>query len=166
MTVLLTQEQMLEHFNVHAEAEFLGDIETTMATVADDCHYEWVTLGMALDGHEAVREFYTRFMHNLIPHMKNGGRRMYAFGENSIWQESIFDIEDAAGELTKHSSLTIARFTTDPIKIAGEHSYGSPGFSEICRSALGEDIFDVPGVTRLDLSQIELLPVSYIGTAA
>jgi len=165
MSELLTTQEMLDHFNVHAQAEFLRDIETTMATVSDDPHYEWVSLGMELNGQGAVREFYQRFMDNLIPRMKNGGRRMAAFGDNSIWQESIFDLEDDDGALTKHSSLTIARFQTDPIKIIGEHSYGSPGFNDFARRALGEDIWDVPGITPLDISKIQLMPVSYIGVA-
>jgi hypothetical protein len=166
MSDSLTTQQMVDHFNVHAEAEFLKDIDTTMATVCDDPHYEWVSLGMELNGQAAVREFYLRFMHNLIPRMRNGGRRMIAFGDNAIWQESIFDLEDDDGRLSKHSSLTIARFQVDPIKIAGEHSYGSPGFNAFASKALGDDIFDVPGITRLDLSKIELNPVSYIGVGA
>ena len=36
MTELLSVQEMLDHFNVHARAEFERDIDLTMATVCDE----------------------------------------------------------------------------------------------------------------------------------
>ncbi|PXY23398.1 hypothetical protein BAY59_27365 [Prauserella coralliicola] len=160
----LTPEQMLAHFNVHAEAEFNGDIDTTMATVADDPVFEWPCMDLQVVGRDAVREVYLRMFRGVIPKMLNGGRRMFGFGDNTLWGESIFGLEEEDGVVRKHSVLTVAKFETDPTKIKGEYSYGSPGFLKLVRTALGDDIMDVPGVGPLDRERATLIPVSYIGT--
>lgn len=157
MNTQLSPQQMLDQFNIHAEAEFVGDIDTTMATVSDHPVFEWGCMDMRIEGQAAVREVYLRLFVGLMPKMVEAGRRMFAFGENTLWFESIFGIVEDDGIVRKHSSLAVVNFEVDPIKIAGEYTYGSPGFVAHARAAMGEDVMDIPGVSVLDRSQTPLI---------
>lgn len=57
-----SQEAMLETFQQHVRAELEGDLETTMATMADEPHLTHVPLITGGVGHEGVRHFYANHL--------------------------------------------------------------------------------------------------------
>ena len=57
-----TQEAMLECFQQHVAAELRGDLETTMATMAEHPHLTNVPLTTGGVGKEGVREFYANHL--------------------------------------------------------------------------------------------------------
>lgn len=57
-----SQEAMLEIFQQHVNAELKGDIETTMATMADHPHLTNVPLITGGVGREGVRDFYANHL--------------------------------------------------------------------------------------------------------
>ena len=58
----LDKKQMEEILLAHEVAELEMDIDATMATLAPNPHYELATLGLAVDGSDAVRETYRRIL--------------------------------------------------------------------------------------------------------
>jgi len=59
MTALsAAQQKMVTLFQRHVEAEFAGDLDTTMATMTDDPHLNHVPTMAGGVGREAVRAFY------------------------------------------------------------------------------------------------------------
>lgn len=56
------QQAMLEVFQLHMNAELTGDIEATMATMADDPYVNHVPVMTGGVGREGVRDFYSNHL--------------------------------------------------------------------------------------------------------
>jgi carboxymethylenebutenolidase len=56
------QQQMIDLFQQHVQAELTGDIETTMATMTDNPHLNHVPTMAGGVGREGVRNFYTNHL--------------------------------------------------------------------------------------------------------
>jgi carboxymethylenebutenolidase len=61
-TLTPSQEAMRDLFQQHVNAELKGDIETTMATMADHPHLNHVPLMTGGVGREGVRDFYVNHL--------------------------------------------------------------------------------------------------------
>ena len=56
------QQEMIDLFQQHVQAELTGDIETTMATMTDNPHLNHVPTMAGGVGREGVRDFYTNHL--------------------------------------------------------------------------------------------------------
>jgi carboxymethylenebutenolidase len=61
-TLSQSQQAMLDIFQQHVNAELLGDIETTMATMTDNPYLNHVPVMAGGVGKEGVRDFYTNHL--------------------------------------------------------------------------------------------------------
>src|SRR3990172_10815640 len=57
-----SQQEMVDLFQKHVNAELQGDIETTMATMTEDPHLNHVPVMAGGVGREGVRNFYTKHL--------------------------------------------------------------------------------------------------------
>jgi len=57
-----SQQEMVDLFQKHVNAELQGDIETTMATMSEDPHLNHVPVMAGGVGREGVRNFYTKHL--------------------------------------------------------------------------------------------------------
>ncbi len=129
-----SQEAMLELFLQHVNAELKGDIETTMATMADHPHLNHVPLMTGGVGREGVRDFYVNHLvGKFFPpdvEMINVSRTI---GEDQIVEEMVIRFTHTSvidwmlpgvlptGRRVEMALAVIVKFEGD--KIAHEHIY-------------------------------------------
>lgn len=125
---------MLRLFQQHVNAELKGDIETTMATMADHPHLNHVPLMTGGVGREGVRDFYVNHLvGKFFPpdvEMINVSRTI---GEDQIVEEMVIRFTHTAvidwmlpgvpptGRRVEMAVAVIVKFEGD--KIAHEHIY-------------------------------------------
>ncbi|MDD5544596.1 MAG: nuclear transport factor 2 family protein [Acidobacteriia bacterium] len=129
-----SQQAMLRLFQQHVNAELKGDIETTMATMADHPHLNHVPLMTGGVGREGVRDFYVNHLvGKFFPpdvEMINVSRTI---GEDQIVEEMVIRFTHTAvidwmlpgvpptGRRVEMAVAVIVKFEGD--KIAHEHIY-------------------------------------------
>lgn len=145
----LTKSEMEPILFAHGMAEMKFDVEETMQTVVPEPHYEIATLGLAIDGWDAVVEMYRRLL---------GGNRTRDFqvkvrvdtvGTNTLIQEAYVSFKNPKGERVAGIYVSVVEFDPVQKKIIGERIYGDAVWGQLWTENLGEDFADVPGVSRL-----------------
>jgi ketosteroid isomerase-like protein len=164
-TKSLSADEMLAVFMVHATAEFAGDVDTTMETVAEHPVFEWAPLNLRIEGRDAVREMYSRVMSRTV-HKHILSQRALAFGENVITVEYVLTVREPDKEDVHTAVMTVLGFEGD--KIWAERTYTHPAFAEHLREGLGEDFDSFPGVSQLEYGSVlsQTVPAPWYQPAA
>src|SRR5271169_2105445 len=85
-----SQQEMVDLFQKHVNAEMLGDIETTMATMTNDPHLNHVPVMAGGVGKEGVRHFYTNHLvGKFFPSDVNMTTVSRTVGSNQIVEELV-----------------------------------------------------------------------------
>jgi len=85
-----SQQEMVDLFQKHVNAEMQGDIETTMATMTDDPHLNHVPVMAGGVGREGVRDFYTNHLvGKFFPPDVNMTTVSRTVGNNQIVEELV-----------------------------------------------------------------------------
>ncbi len=129
-----SQEAMLELFQQHVNAELKGDIETTMATMADHPHLDHVPLMTGGVGREGVRDFYANHLvGKFFPPDVEMITVSRTIGEDQIVEEMVIRFTHTSvidwmlpgvlptGRRVEMAVAVIVKFEGD--KIAHEHIY-------------------------------------------
>jgi hypothetical protein len=125
----ISPEDMIALVTEHQEAERLGDLERTMATLAPYPVYDMIPFGIHFEGEQATRDFYLELF--------AGGIEGFEYQQMGMWvNESGVIREDAVQlhglteyfgfELPKPSDASFQTITVFPFegdKIKGERSY-------------------------------------------
>jgi hypothetical protein len=143
----LSLEQMEKLYNAHAAAEYVSDLEATMATVVADPHYEWPTLGWRIDGRDAVREMYRRILPATKERNMTGETRLQAVAADALVTELYVSFDTATGERFTTQSMVVMVFGDG--LIVGERTYADESFGRVILDYLGGDFGEVPGVSRI-----------------
>ncbi|MCV7193100.1 hypothetical protein [Mycolicibacterium brumae] len=147
MATTLTLDQMEELLAAHEEAEFNVDLEGTMATLVDNPVYELPALNYYIEGDEAVRETYRRFLKGGADRNIWAEKRTHAIAPNSLCREAYVyvDLNDGSRVTGRYSVIMDFEGT----KISGERMFMDATFAKACHEIFGEDFIDVPGVEWL-----------------
>jgi hypothetical protein len=145
----LSKKEMEAVLLAHEIAELGEDIDATMATLAPNPHYELATLGLALDGHAAVREAYSRILPGNRQRNVAAEMRVHAVARNTLIREAYVSFDNSAAERVNGQYLVVMSF--DPVAklIAGERMYMDPNFAAMMTEQLGPDFASLPGVSKM-----------------
>ena len=141
-------EIIQQRLQQHLEAEVALDVDATMATMAAEPIWECIPLNFRATGADAVRELYTRVIANYIPRLQNFEELTTSIGEEQAVVEHMFTMDMPDGSVAKGHHLAIALMKDG--EMIGERVYFDSTVEKLFRWALGEDFFDVPGVTSLN----------------
>lgn len=157
----LTKEEMLDIFLDHAIAELEGDVDAVMATLSPNPHFELPTMGLVLDGRDAVRRFYELTLTTpqrdgrAIGSSSGGGaagiaarKRHYAVARNTLCREAIASFTVGGKRISGCYNITVS-FDPDLRKISGERQYFDTVLAEVFAQAVGDDFASYPGVQKL-----------------
>lgn len=157
----LTKEEMEDIFLDHEIAELEGDLDAVMATVAPNPHFELPTLGLALDGRDAVRRYYQLTLDSgerdgrSIGSSSGGGRagiaarkRQHSVARNTLCREAIASFTRGGKRISGVYNITVS-FDPDLRKIYGERMYFDTVLAALFAEAVGDDFATYPGVQKL-----------------
>jgi hypothetical protein len=146
------KELLLEH----EQCEAMGDVEGTMATLVEHPVFELHPQGLRIEGYEAVREMYGKFLQDafrsrpaerkaqMAPTLKS---RITAFADSLLVTEANNDIKFPDGSIVSLRFLVLVYFQDG--KILGERLYSDNDYTEVVNSVLGPDFINFPGVTTI-----------------
>lgn len=141
----MTLEHMEAVLNAHETAEFNNDLEAVMATLVDNPVFELPAVGLRLEGQDAIREMYRRFLGAGDKLNIWADRRVHAISDNELVREAFVYFDTPEGRVTGQYCVVL---TFEGDKLVGERFYMDSSFAEVMGEALG-DILTLPGVTRL-----------------
>jgi hypothetical protein len=140
---------MTDLFRRHLELELTMDTDAVMSTFTTDAEPFWegYPMGIRLEGHDAIRQFYKRLLPDLSPRVVGGDEHWLTVRESMVVCDYTADLRWDSGEVRRHNSLATMSFLGDAI--LGERVFNDAGTSTLVMRALGDDIWDVPGVVRV-----------------
>lgn len=145
----LTREQMELVLFAHGMAEMKFDVDETMQTVVPEPHYEIVSLGLAIDGWDAVVEMYRRLLTGNRSRDFQVKVRIDTAGTNTLMQEAYISFKNLEGERVAGLYLSVVEFDPARRQIIGERIYGDAPWAQLWLENLGKDFGDVPGVSKI-----------------
>lgn len=116
----------------HARAETDGDLETTLATLEDDCVYELQPVRRRLVGKDRARRYYEWFFANFMPRVDNYELRGEWLDQGGLLQEYTMWVRGDDGNVGRYDLIGVLTFGTD--RLSGERLYGN---EEILRLLFG-----------------------------
>jgi hypothetical protein len=139
----------------HEQCEARGDLDGTMATLVEHPVFELHPQGIRIEGYEAVREMYGRFLPGFkdqFAESKVAPERVLkssitASGNSVLCTEVQDKMHRADGTPTRMRMLVNVYFQNG--KLLGERLFADNDMAELVNSALGPDFFKLPGVTTI-----------------
>jgi hypothetical protein len=142
----LTVEEMLAITGAHLEAEGRIDVDATLDTMAENPWWEMCTLGVRVEGREAIREWYSRVLPGVMALLTDVRERVMTFGENYLVVEHLIDVNFPDG--TNRTCPHIATFYFEDGKLLGERAYTDVHLAQVWSDVLGPEFMSLPGVSR------------------
>ena len=129
-----TQRRLLDE---HAAAEMQFDLDAVMATVDEDCAYEWQPMGLGLRGLDECRRMYAAFLPRWEELTRTRDLRFEVrsefWGDEGRIREQVAFLRGDTGEQERHDFVVVVLFGSRGVR--GERTYSSPEFA---RLTLGE----------------------------
>ncbi|MCV7193097.1 hypothetical protein [Mycolicibacterium brumae] len=145
----LTKKEIEAILLEHEIAELEEDIDRTMATLSPNPHYELATLGLAFEGHEAVRLAYSKILPGNRHRNVAAEMRIHAIAANTLVREAHVSFTKDDGERVTGQYLVVMSFDPETKLISGERMYMDPNFAEMFKQNLGPDFEKQPGIRKL-----------------
>lgn len=142
----LSRKQMEAILLTHEIAELESDVEATLATLAENPHYEIAMLGLAVDGIDAVRELYKRILPKGNQDVA-AKARVHAMAKNTLVREAVMSFNNTQGERVTGLYIVVMEFDPETGLISGERMYADPNFGGMMAEQIGEDFVNFPGVS-------------------
>lgn len=146
----LTRAEMEEILLEHEIAELEYDIDRTMATLVPNPHYEITSLGLQVDGWDAIRTVYTRLLDEAHKSLNiQAVARVIAEAKNTLIREAHVSFDTPEGKRVTGLYNVVMEFDPDLKKIRGERMYTDPVFAGMLSAVLGPNFASQPGVSSL-----------------
>lgn len=117
----------------HAAAEMRFDLDAVMATVDEDCAYEWQPMGLGLRGVDECRLMYAAFLPRWEELTRTRGLRFEVcsefWGDEGRIREQVAFLRSETGEEERHDFVVVVLFGTRAVQ--GERTYSSPEFARL-----------------------------------
>jgi hypothetical protein len=107
----------------HAKAEADGDLDTTLATLEDDCVYELQPVRRRLVGKDRARRYYDYFFANFMPRVQNYEMRGEWLDDGGLLQEYTMWVRDDDGNVGRYDLIGVLTFGAE--RLSGERLYGN-----------------------------------------
>lgn len=134
----------------HERLELRLDYDELMDTLVENPVYYWFPRGIRIEGRAAVREMYDRLKPMIVAldeATRAGTRSMdfFALGENQLAAEVQFDFPLSTGATKRVRIAAFVPFEGD--LMIGETQYVDHELAREIDKLLGDDFFDMPGVS-------------------
>ena len=106
----------------HAEVETASRMEETMATLVEHPVYDFLPVGLRLEGSEAVRAYYQHLFEHFLPFVESSQLIGEWVGEDALVQEYVARLRKD-GVLERHCIL--GTLYVDGNLLGGERIWGS-----------------------------------------
>jgi ketosteroid isomerase-like protein len=117
------RDRLVELARRHVEAESLGDMEATLATLEDDPTYELLPVGRRLRGREAAQAYYRHFFSSFRPLAVSRELRGEYVSEQGLAQEYVLHLRLPDGSTESHPLVSVLTFGDS--RLSGERVYAS-----------------------------------------
>lgn len=144
----MTLDQMEALQKVHELAELENDLEATMATLVDHPVYEMPSLGLRVEGLEAVREAYRRMLPAAVGQQRAWADAwLHGVGPNALCRGAYVYFDTDEGRKTGQYFVVMS-FEGDKIK--GERMFMCDTYAKEMAKLFNDDAFlTMPGVKLL-----------------
>ena len=126
---MATRDELVAVAMLHAKAEADGDMETTMATLEDDCVYEFQPSRRVLRGKALAERYYEYFFNNTNMTIDSYDMRNEWVTDDGLGQEYVIEVTLADGSHRTYNIVGILTFGKD--KLSGERLYASDEFLDL-----------------------------------
>jgi len=126
---MATREELVTVAMAHAAAEAEGDMETTMATLEDDCVYEFQPARRVFRGKDMARRYYEYFFNNTNMTIDSYDLRNEWITDDGVGQEYVIEVTLADG--TRRTFNIVGILTFGKEKLSGERLYASDEFLDL-----------------------------------
>jgi len=126
---MATREELVAVALQHAQAEAEGDIATTMATLEDNCVYEFQPSRRVLRGKALAERYYEYFFNNTNMTIDSYTMRNEWVSDDGLGQEYVIEVTLADG--TKRTYNIVGILTFGKEKLSGERLYASDEFLDL-----------------------------------
>jgi hypothetical protein len=143
----ISQEAMLAVVGEHMEAEGRNDVQTTLETMSADPFWEQCTIGVRVQGREAIGTWYTSVLPGVMLRATAVRDVRLTFDDTHVVAEHEMDVTfpDGVHRLCRHIAYY---FFDGDGKIAGERAYCDLELGRLWLDSLPEGFFELPGVTH------------------
>lgn len=118
---MATLDELVKVALLHAQAEADNDLDTTMATLEEDCVYELQPVARRLVGRTNARRYYDWFFPNFMPRVERYELRAEWTNEHGIAQEYTIWVRADDGTVERHDLIGILCFGREAL--SGERLY-------------------------------------------
>jgi hypothetical protein len=143
-----TPDEIDAFFAEHLLAEQRVDIDAVMATVAPEAIYESHPMGIVMQGHVAIREYYERSLAKYMATVRRSGYRYKWYGGHSIVLEVAVSIRQPDGSWGSSFRMGAIEFDGRG-RVTSERAYMAGAQLDLLKDSLRDDFGDVAGVYRL-----------------
>jgi hypothetical protein len=119
-------DALAEVARAHANAEAMGDLDGTLATLDPDPVYELLPMGVIRSGRDFTRAYYERFFAECMPQIVGYELRSEWVMDDGLGQEYQVDVATSDGP-RRHHILGILTFGDHGL-LSGERLYASDEF--------------------------------------
>jgi hypothetical protein len=126
---MATRDELVKVALLHAQAEADGDMETTMATLEDDCVYEFQPSRRVFRGADMARRYYEYFFNNTNMTIDSYDMRNEWITDDGVGQEYVIEVTLADGTQRTFNIVGILTFGKE--KLSGERLYASDEFLDL-----------------------------------
>jgi hypothetical protein len=119
-------DALAEVARAHAQAEAMGDLAGTLATLDPEPVYELLPMGVILSGRDFTRAYYERFFAECMPQIAGYELRNEWVMDDGLGQEYRVDVSTPDGP-RRHDILGILVFGDQGL-LSGERLYASDDF--------------------------------------
>ena len=124
------QRRLLEG---HAAAELQFDLDAVMATVDDDCAYEWQPIGLGIRGHQECRRMYAAFLPRWAELVRTRDLRFEVrtefWNDEGRIREQVAHLRSENGGIEQHDFVVVVLQGVKGVR--GERTYSSPEFARL-----------------------------------
>lgn len=126
---MATREELVAVAHQHAQAEGEGDMTTTLATLDDDCVYEFHPSRRVFRGKEMAERYYEHFFNNTAMTIESFDLLNEWVTDDGLGQEYVIHVKLADGSPRDFNIVGILTFGKE--KLSGERLYASDEFLEL-----------------------------------
>jgi SnoaL-like domain len=126
---MATREELVAVAHAHAQAEAEGDMATTMATLEDDCVYEFQPSRRVFRGKEMAERYYEYFFNNTNMTIESYDMLNEWVTDDGVGQEYVIQAKLADGTPRVFNIVGILTFGKE--KLSGERLYASDEFLDL-----------------------------------
>ena len=126
---MATRDELVAVAHAHAQAEAEGDMETTMATLEDDCVYEFQPSRRVLRGKALAERYYEYFFKNTNMTIDSFDMLNEWVTDDGLGQEYVIHVTLPDGSKRDFNIVGILTFGKE--KLSGERLYASDEFLDL-----------------------------------